>query len=98
VAKRIPVPPGSAPSTRRPDVAHNQPPMDTHAELVRFYDDAYAQQDPADAMRYARWRALGAIGKAEHVLALCKRIGLSPTSTLEIGCGDGALLSEPAAI
>ncbi len=68
--------------------------MDAHAQLVRFYDDAYAQRDPADAMRYARWRALGAIGKAEHVLALCKRSGLSPTSVLEIGCGDGALLCE----
>jgi SAM-dependent methyltransferase len=68
--------------------------MDAHADLVRFYDDAYAQQGPADAMRYARWRALGALGKAEHVLALCERIGLSPTHTLEIGCGDGALLSE----
>lgn len=68
--------------------------MDTQAELVRFYDDAYARRDPADAMRYARWRALGAVGKADHVLALCIRIGLSPTRTLEIGCGDGALLCE----
>ncbi len=68
--------------------------MDAQARLVRFYDDAYAQRDQADAMRYARWRALGAIGKAEHVLALCTRTGLSPTSTLEIGCGDGALLCE----
>ncbi len=45
-------------------------------------------------MRYARWRALGALGKADHVLALCARTGLSPTSTLEVGCGDGALLCE----
>jgi len=68
--------------------------MDAQAQLVRFYDDAYAQQDPADAMRYARWRALGAIGKADHVLALCAGAGLRPASTLEIGCGDGALLCE----
>jgi SAM-dependent methyltransferase len=68
--------------------------MDDPAQLVRFYDDAYALRDPADAMRYAHWRALGAIGKADHVLALCARTGLSPTSTLEIGCGDGALLCE----
>jgi SAM-dependent methyltransferase len=68
--------------------------MDAHAQLVRFYDDAYAPRDAADAARYARWRALGAIGKAEHVLALCARTGLSPTRTLEIGCGDGALLCE----
>jgi SAM-dependent methyltransferase len=65
-----------------------------HTELVRFYDEAYAQRDPADATRYARWRALGAVGKAEHALALCARAGLSPTRTLEIGCGDGALLCE----
>ena len=68
--------------------------MDAQARLVRFYDDAYAQRDPADAMRYARWRALGALGKADHVLALCADAGLSPRSTLEIGCGDGALLCE----
>ncbi len=47
-----------------------------------------------DATRYARWRAVGAIGKADHVLALCAGAGLRPTSTLEIGCGDGALLCE----
>lgn len=68
--------------------------MDAQAQLVRFYDEAYAQQDPADATRYARWRALGAVGKADHVLALCAGVGLSPRSTLEIGCGDGALLCE----
>jgi SAM-dependent methyltransferase len=68
--------------------------MDAQARLVRFYDNAYAQQDPADAHRYAHWRALGAVGKADHVIALCTRTGLSPTSTLEVGCGDGALLCE----
>jgi len=72
----------------------DNPPMDEQARLVRFYDDAYAQQDAADATRYARWRALGAVGKADHVLALCARTGLSPTETLEVGCGDGALLCE----
>ena len=72
----------------------NNPPMDEQARLVRFYDDAYAQEDPADAVRYARWRKLGAVGKAAHVLALCARVGLRPARTLEIGCGDGALLCE----
>jgi SAM-dependent methyltransferase len=62
-------------------------------QLVRFYDEGYTQT-PADAARYASWRALGAVGKADHVLALCARAGLHPTSTLEVGCGDGALLSE----
>jgi len=62
-------------------------------ELVRFYDDAYAK-DPAEAALYARWRALGAIGKADHVIALCARAEVLPASTLEVGCGDGAVLCE----
>jgi SAM-dependent methyltransferase len=62
-------------------------------QLVAFYEDAYSQ-GPAQAALYARWRALGAVGKAEHAIALCVRAGLDPASTLEIGCGDGAVLSE----
>jgi SAM-dependent methyltransferase len=66
-------------------------------ELVKFYDEGYTQA-PADAALYARWRALGAVGKADHVLALCSRAGLRagghPINTLEVGCGDGALLCE----
>jgi SAM-dependent methyltransferase len=67
--------------------------MIDNAQLASFYDDAYTQ-GPADAEVYARWRALGAIGKADHVTGLCARAGLAPASTLEIGCGDGALLCE----
>ncbi len=67
--------------------------MEDSAALVQFYDDAYSRA-PAEAARAARWRALGAIGKADHVIALCKQAGLAPTSTLEVGCGDGALLCE----
>jgi SAM-dependent methyltransferase len=63
--------------------------------LVRFYDDSYTRA-PAEAAVYARWRALGALGKADHVLALCARAGVRPASTLEVGCGDGALLCELA--
>jgi SAM-dependent methyltransferase len=67
--------------------------MTEQAELARFYEDAYSQ-DPAQAELYAHWRALGAIGKADHVIALCARAGVRPASTLEVGCGDGALLCE----
>ncbi len=67
--------------------------MEDSAALVRFYDDAYSQE-PAEAALYARWRALGAVGKADHAIALCSGAGLRPCSTLEVGCGDGALLSE----
>lgn len=63
------------------------------SELVSFYEAAYSQ-GAADADRYARWRALGAVGKADHVVALCVRAGVRPASTLEVGCGDGALLYE----
>jgi SAM-dependent methyltransferase len=72
-------PPGSAP--------------DDTAALVRFYDEAYSLE-PSRSAVYARWRALGAIGKADHVIGLCERSGISPASTLEVGCGDGALLCE----
>ena len=61
--------------------------------MVRFYDEAYSRE-PAEALRYARWRALGALGKADHVIALCERASVEPASTLEVGCGDGALLCE----
>ncbi len=50
--------------------------MDDQARLVRFYDEAYTQHNPAEVARNARWRALGAVGKADHVLALCARAGL----------------------
>jgi SAM-dependent methyltransferase len=67
--------------------------MEGAEALVRFYDDAYSQE-PAEAALYSRWRALGAIGKAEHVIELCRRAGVEPKGTLEVGCGDGALLCE----
>jgi SAM-dependent methyltransferase len=67
--------------------------MTDPAQLVRFYDDAYSQA-PDRAATYAHWRALGAVGKADHAIALCTRAGLLPQSTLEVGCGDGALLCE----
>jgi SAM-dependent methyltransferase len=63
------------------------------AELVHFYEQAYSQS-PEQALTYARWRALGAVGKADHVLALCARARIAPERTLEVGCGDGALLCE----
>ena len=38
------------------------------------------------------WRLLGARDKADHVIDLCQRNGLKPTSLLEVGAGDGAIL------
>ena len=63
------------------------------AQFASFYDDAYSQP-PGQAEVYSRWRALGAAGKADHVIGLCRSASVVPASTLEIGCGDGALLSE----
>jgi SAM-dependent methyltransferase len=72
-------------------------PADDQAWLERFYDDAYTQ-DAERAALFSRWRALGAVGKAEHVIRLCTDAGLwadgHPSTTLEVGCGDGALLCE----
>lgn len=62
-------------------------------QLADFYEDSYSSA-PEEAERYSRWRALGAIGKADHVLELCRRAGLRPRSVLDVGCGDGALLTE----
>jgi SAM-dependent methyltransferase len=70
--------------------------MDDARELQAFYERAYSRE-AHDAERYGRWRALSAVGKADHVIALCQRAGVRPQSTLEVGCGDGALLGELAA-
>jgi SAM-dependent methyltransferase len=64
------------------------------AELARFYEQAYTRAGDDDGALYARWRALGAAAKADHVIALCARACTRPASTLEVGCGDGALLCE----
>jgi SAM-dependent methyltransferase len=62
----------------------------TAPDLAGFYDDSYRRAGD----QHARWRALSARGKADHVVELCGRAGLRPGRVLEIGCGDGALLAE----
>ena len=52
-----------------------------------FYDAAYRSAGE----REARWRELGATGKADHVERL---LAERPDRLVEIGCGDGALLAE----
>jgi SAM-dependent methyltransferase len=70
--------------------------MSETIDLIDFYDEAYTA-DPARAAAAGRWRALGARGKADHVIALCEQAGIAPRRTLEVGCGDGALLCELSA-
>ena len=55
-------------------------------DLAGFYDSAYAR----GGERHARWRELGARGKADHVEALAP----GTDTVVEVGCGDGALLAE----
>lgn len=69
--------------------------MEDSSDLIGFYERAYSHQGP-QADTYARWRALGAVGKADHVVALCRAAAETPGSTLDVGCGDGALLAELA--
>lgn len=64
-------------------------------ELRAFYEQSYSAP-PSEGMIYADWRAISAVAKAEHVLALARdRLG-SDASVLDIGCGDGALIAELA--
>jgi SAM-dependent methyltransferase len=66
-------------------------------DLAAFYEAGYTQTDPQRAAQLGEWRALGARGKADHVLTLCTRAGVSPRTVVEIGCGDGALLEALSA-
>ena len=66
-------------------------------DVAAFYEAGYATQDPARAALYGRWRALGANGKAGHVVTLCGRSPARPATVVELGCGDGALLAALAA-
>ena len=62
-------------------------------QLQDFYEDCYVPG--VDGEKYGRWRELGAVGKADHVVALAHEVGLSAGATVaEVGCGDGAVLSE----
>jgi SAM-dependent methyltransferase len=64
-------------------------------ELLDFYERSYAA-DP-DAEAHGRWRRLGAVAKADHIVRLASGIGLpAPGTVAEIGCGDGAVLDALA--
>jgi SAM-dependent methyltransferase len=57
----------------------------------RVEREAYDERYRRAGERGARWRELGAVGKADHVERL---VAARPQRMVEIGCGDGALLAE----
>jgi SAM-dependent methyltransferase len=62
-------------------------------QLQEFYEQCYTPG--VDGEKYRRWRHLGAVGKADHVVELVARAGLpAPATIAEVGCGDGAVLTE----
>lgn len=64
-------------------------------QLQDFYERCYM---PAiDGQKWAGWRELGAVSKAEHVARLLRRTGIQSVGTVaEVGCGDGAVLARLA--
>jgi SAM-dependent methyltransferase len=62
-------------------------------QIQDFYERCYSSS--SDGEKWARWRALGAVTKAEHVVSLLTRAGVTDVETVaEIGCGDGSVLDE----
>jgi SAM-dependent methyltransferase len=62
-------------------------------QIQDFYERCYSSS--TDGEKWARWRALGAVTKADHVVGLLGRAGITGVETVaEIGCGDGSVLDE----
>lgn len=58
------------------------------------YEAYYRARPGVDGDRAARWRELSAVIKADHIGTLLRRCGhRAPSAILEVGCGDGAVLS-----
>lgn len=66
---------------------------DARHDPAAFYTAGYSLDDHERSLKMGRWRAIGARSKAAHAAELCARAGLAPARVVEIGCGDGALLS-----
>jgi len=66
------------------------------APLRDDYEERY-DSGGGDSARLGRWRALCAEGKADHVAELVRGLPEAPALVLEVGCGDGGLLSAMAA-
>jgi SAM-dependent methyltransferase len=64
-------------------------------ELREVYERQYSAPE-VDAGRYGAWRALCAENKADHVAELARALPAQPRAVVDVGCGDGALLSALA--
>jgi SAM-dependent methyltransferase len=64
-------------------------------ELRDVYEAQYAAEGD-DARRYGAWRELCAAGKADHVAELVRALPRPPRTLVEVGCGDGVLLTQLA--
>jgi SAM-dependent methyltransferase len=64
-------------------------------ELRAVYEDQYGAQGD-EARLYSAWRELCAAGKADHVVELICALPSPPRTVVEVGCGDGVLLSQLA--
>jgi SAM-dependent methyltransferase len=58
-----------------------------------LYERVYGV-DGAEGQQADGWRALSAVGKADHVAELLGSLDPPPRSLLDVGCGAGFLLSE----
>src|SRR5690349_18373494 len=62
-------------------------------QIQDFYERCYTSSTGGE--KWAGWRALGAVTKADHVVRLLERAGVAELDTIaEIGCGDGSVLDE----
>jgi SAM-dependent methyltransferase len=68
--------------------------MSQRPVLRDFYEETYTESDPTAAAAAGRWRALGAEAKALHVLSLLELADIEPARLADVGCGDGAVMTE----
>jgi 2-polyprenyl-3-methyl-5-hydroxy-6-metoxy-1,4-benzoquinol methylase len=62
-------------------------------QIQEFYERCY--KPAPDGAKWARWRELGAVTKADHVTRLLEQAGVADARAIaEVGCGDGSVLVE----
>ncbi len=68
--------------------------MPLRAEDIHdFYEDCYSAGLRSE--KWSDWRELGAVTKADHIANLIERSAIpAPNEVVEVGCGDGAVLTE----